>query len=120
MLDDLYFPDQVENVSVGFESGVPVSVNDEPLTAFEVVRLAADLATAQQRYSDALVRTARAAAVLRQLTGGYEYALMELSGTTGTVDLSEVGGEPTIWLVVAAAVPGLSCKGLWPPERRTR
>ncbi len=31
-------------------------------TAFEVVRLAADLATAQQRYSDALVRTARAAA----------------------------------------------------------
>lgn len=39
-------------------------------TAFEVVRLAADLATAQQRYSAALVRTARAAAVLRQLTGG--------------------------------------------------
>jgi len=40
-------------------------------TAFEVVRLAADLATAQQRYSEALVRTARAAAVLRQLTGGW-------------------------------------------------
>jgi outer membrane protein TolC len=40
-------------------------------TAFEIVRLAADLATAQQRYSDALVRTARAAAVLRQLTGGW-------------------------------------------------
>jgi outer membrane protein TolC len=40
-------------------------------TAFEVVRLAADLATAQQRYSDALVRTASAAAVLRQLTGGW-------------------------------------------------
>ena len=40
-------------------------------TAFEVVRLAAHLATAQQRYSDALVRTARAAAVLRQLTGGW-------------------------------------------------
>jgi outer membrane protein TolC len=40
-------------------------------TAFEVVRLAADLATAQQRYSDALVRTARAAAILRQLTGGW-------------------------------------------------
>jgi len=40
-------------------------------TAFEVVRLAADLATAQQRYSAALVRTARAAAVLRQLTGGW-------------------------------------------------
>ncbi len=40
-------------------------------TAFEVVRLAADLATAQQRYSAALVRTARAAAILRQLTGGW-------------------------------------------------
>jgi outer membrane protein TolC len=40
-------------------------------TAFEVVRLAADLATAQQRYSDALVRTARAAAILRHLTGGW-------------------------------------------------
>lgn len=40
-------------------------------TAFEVVRLAADLATAQQRYSQALVRTAHAAAVLRQLTGGW-------------------------------------------------
>lgn len=40
-------------------------------TAFEVVRLAADLARAQQSYSDALVRTARAAAILRQLTGGW-------------------------------------------------
>lgn len=39
-------------------------------TAFELVRLAADLATAQQRYSDAIVRTVRAVAVLRQLTGG--------------------------------------------------
>ncbi len=56
-------------------------------TAFEVVRLAADLATAQQRYSAALVRTARAAAVLRQLTGGW------YSGTpTDTVtDLQENG-----------------------------
>jgi len=49
-------------------------------TAFEVVRLAADLATAQQRYSGALVRTARAAAVLRQLTGGW-YA-----GTANNID----------------------------------
>ena len=40
-------------------------------TAFEVVRLAADLAGAQQRYSQALVRTARAAAALTQLTGGW-------------------------------------------------
>ena len=39
-------------------------------SAFELVRLGGDLAAAQQRYSRALVRTARAAAVLRQLTGG--------------------------------------------------
>ncbi len=41
-------------------------------TAFELVRLGADLATAQQRYSRALVSTAKAAAELEQLTaGGY-------------------------------------------------
>ncbi|HMB69171.1 MAG TPA: TolC family protein, partial [bacterium] len=36
-------------------------------TAFEVVRLGADLAAAQERYSDALVRTAKAAAELKRL-----------------------------------------------------
>jgi outer membrane protein TolC len=39
-------------------------------TAFELVRLGADLAAAQQRYSEALVRTAKAAASLRSLTSG--------------------------------------------------
>lgn len=39
-------------------------------SAFELVRLGADLAAAQQRYSQALVRAARAAAALRRLTGG--------------------------------------------------
>lgn len=39
-------------------------------TAFELVRLGADLANAQRRYSDALVRTAKAAAELRHLTSG--------------------------------------------------
>lgn len=39
-------------------------------TAFELVRLGADLAVAQQRYSQALVRSAKAAASLRQLTSG--------------------------------------------------
>jgi outer membrane protein TolC len=44
-------------------------------TAFELVRLGADFAVAQQRYSDALVRSAKAAASLRQLTSGaYSYA----------------------------------------------
>jgi outer membrane protein TolC len=37
-------------------------------TAFELARLGADLASAQQRYSQALVRAARAAAQLRRLT----------------------------------------------------
>jgi len=37
-------------------------------TAFEVVRLGADLASAQQRFSQALVRTAKADAELRRLT----------------------------------------------------
>lgn len=39
-------------------------------TAFELVRLGADYAASQQRYSEALVRTAKAAATLRQLTSG--------------------------------------------------
>lgn len=39
-------------------------------TAFELVRLSADFAVAQQRYSQALVRNAKAAATLRQLTSG--------------------------------------------------
>jgi outer membrane protein TolC len=40
------------------------------LTAFELVRLGEDFAIAQQQYSSALVRTAKAAATLRQLTSG--------------------------------------------------
>ncbi len=39
-------------------------------TTFELVRLGADLADAQRRYSTALVRTAEAAATLRRLTAG--------------------------------------------------
>jgi len=39
-------------------------------SAFELVRLGGDLATAQRLYSGALVFTARAAAALKQLTGG--------------------------------------------------
>jgi outer membrane protein TolC len=39
-------------------------------TAFELVRLGADFAVAQQRYSQARVRSAKAAAALRQLTSG--------------------------------------------------
>ena len=46
------------------------------LTAFELVRLGEDFAVAQQRYSAALVRTAKAAAMLRQLTsGGYSSSI---------------------------------------------
>ena len=39
-------------------------------TAFELVRLGTDFAAAQQRYSQALVRSAKAAASLKQLTSG--------------------------------------------------
>ena len=39
-------------------------------TAFELVRLGADFARAHQRYSEALVRTAKAAATLKKLTSG--------------------------------------------------
>jgi len=39
-------------------------------TAFELVRLAADFAAAQNRYSDALIKTAKGAATLRQYTSG--------------------------------------------------
>lgn len=42
------------------------------MTAFELVRLGEDYAAAQSRYSEALVRTAKAAATLRRLmSGGY-------------------------------------------------
>lgn len=44
-------------------------------TAFELVRLAADFAQSQQRYSQELVRNAKAAATLRQLTSGKYPAL---------------------------------------------
>jgi outer membrane protein TolC len=46
-------------------------------TAFELVRLGADLASAQQRYSQALVSTAKAAASLRYLTSGADFAAQE-------------------------------------------
>lgn len=52
--------------------------NSGRTTAFELVRLGADLATAQERYSAALVRTARAAAALRFLTAGV-YPAMALN-----------------------------------------
>lgn len=54
------------------------------VTAFELVRLGADYASAQNRYSDALIRTAKAAATLRQLTSGLYPA-----GTNGRNDSNE-------------------------------
>jgi outer membrane protein TolC len=55
----------IEQVRIGV-----LEYNYGRTTAFELSRLAADLASAQQRYSQALVRTARAAARLRYLTSG--------------------------------------------------
>ncbi len=54
-----------EQVRIGL-----LQYNSGRLTAFELVRLGSDLAAAQQRYSQALVRTAKAAAALRFLTSG--------------------------------------------------
>lgn len=54
-----------EQVRIGW-----IEFNNGRTTAFELVRLGEDFAVAQQRYSEALVRTAKAAATLRQLTSG--------------------------------------------------
>jgi len=39
-------PEEMENVQIGFESGVPVSVNGQPQTPFEVVSWLNDIAAA--------------------------------------------------------------------------
>jgi len=56
----------LEQVRIGM-----IEFRNGRITAFELVRLGADMASAQQRYSDALVRTAKAAARLRQQTSGH-------------------------------------------------
>ncbi len=56
--------------------------NSGRTTAFELVRLGADLASAQQRYSQALVRTAKAASALRYLTSGAYPAQAITGGST--------------------------------------
>ena len=54
--------EQVRIGSIEFRSG--------RTSAFELVRLGEDVVTSQQRYSDALVTSAKAAALLRYLTSG--------------------------------------------------
>jgi outer membrane protein TolC len=54
-----------EQVRIGL-----IEFHNGRLTAFELTRLGEDFAVAQQRYSSALVHTAKAAATLRQLTSG--------------------------------------------------
>ncbi len=54
-----------EQVRIGL-----IAYRNGQTTAFELVRLGADLAAAQQRYSQALVRNAKAAAALQRLTSG--------------------------------------------------
>jgi outer membrane protein TolC len=66
-----------EQVRIGI-----LQYNSGRTTAFELVRLGADLATAQQRYSQALVRTAKAAAALRFLTSGAYPASTSTGGNT--------------------------------------
>ena len=66
-----------EQVRIGL-----LQYNSGRTTAFELVRLGTDLATAQQRYSQALVRTAKAAAALRYLTSGAYPASTSTGGNT--------------------------------------
>ena len=54
-----------EQVRIGL-----IAYRNGQTTAFEIVRLGADLAAAQQRYSQALVRNAKAIAALQRLTSG--------------------------------------------------
>jgi outer membrane protein TolC len=54
-----------EQVRIGL-----IEFHNGRLTAFELTRLGEDFAVANQQYSAALVRTAQAAATLRQLTSG--------------------------------------------------
>jgi outer membrane protein len=54
-----------EQVRIGF-----VEFQNGRSTAFELVRLGSDFAVAQQRYTQALVRSAKAAVNLRRLTSG--------------------------------------------------
>ena len=61
----------VEQVRIGL-----VEFHNGQTSAFELVRLGTDLATAQQGYSRALVRTASAAAALRYLTSGRHPAVI--------------------------------------------
>ena len=60
-----------EQVRIGL-----VEFHNGQTSAFELVRLGTDLATAQQGYSRALVRTANAAAMLRYLTSGRHPAVI--------------------------------------------
>jgi len=55
--------EQVRVGSIEFQSG--------RTTAFELVRLGEDVATSQQRFSEALVTSAKAAALLKYLTSGF-------------------------------------------------
>jgi outer membrane protein TolC len=55
-----------EQVRIGM-----IEFNNGRITAFELVRLSEDFANAQQRYSDALVKTVKAEAELKKLTSGF-------------------------------------------------
>lgn len=61
-----------EQVRIGM-----IQFKNGTITAFEIVRLNEDFATAQQRYSDALVKTVKAASTLKKLTSGIYNATSE-------------------------------------------
>ena len=55
-----------EQVRIGM-----IEFKNGKVSAFELVRLSQDFAVAQQRYSDALVKTVKAVSDLTRLTSGY-------------------------------------------------
>jgi len=67
-------PDRLRAAAIGVDAAEEqvriglIEFHNGRSTAFELVRLSEDLAVAERRYSDALVRAAKAAATLRELT----------------------------------------------------
>jgi outer membrane protein TolC len=68
--------DRLKAATVGVEAAQEqvrigmIEFQNGRITAFELVRLSEDFAVAQQRYSEALVKTVNAVALLKQLTSG--------------------------------------------------
>ncbi len=93
----------LEQVRIGM-----IEFRNGRITAFELVRLGADMASAQQRYSDALVRTAKAAARLRQQTSGRYPDRPNSGGGVRSMTDNSYACRTVVLLILLLAVPGCS------------